>query len=313
MTWLEVQITTTNEAEEAVAQAFYDAGAGGVAIESQSDVYSVWDDPAVNLVDESLYERPTDVSVIRGYFPDGDRAEEKIREILIKISKLPAFGLDPGSGELSVQEIEEEDWANSWKKYFVPTKVSKDMIVVPSWEHYTPETGETVIDMDPGMAFGTGTHETTKLCVQAIEDYLRPQDTVIDVGCGTGILSIVAAKEGAGKVIGVDFDPVAIKTAGENSVKNGTDDVIELYEGNLLDSVDPELRADMVVANILAQAIVTLTPEVTNVLKEGGIFISSGIITEFLPDVLDALEQESFEILEERPLGEWHAVIAKKL
>ena len=114
-------------------------------------------------------------------------------------------------------------------------------------------------------------------------------------------------------MIGVDFDPVAIKTAGENSVKNGTDDVIELYEGNLLDSVDPELRADMVVANILAQAIVTLTPEVTNVLKEGGIFISSGIITEFLPDVLDALEQESFEILEERPLGEWHAVIAKKL
>jgi ribosomal protein L11 methyltransferase len=312
LTWLEVQITTTNEAEEAVTQAFYDAGADGVAIEAQRDVRAVWDDPTVNLVDESLFEGPSDVSVIRGYFPDGDKAEAKIREILMKIAKLPAFGLDPGSGELQVQEIEEEDWANSWKKYFVPTRVSRDMTVVPSWENYEPEEDETVIDMDPGMAFGTGTHETTKLCVQAIEDYLRPHDTVIDVGCGTGILSIAAAKHGAGRVIGVDLDPVAVKSAGDNSAKNHTDDIIELREGNLLDTVESDVRADLVVANILAQAVVSLTPDVTRIIHDGGIFISSGIISQFLDDVLQALEENGFDIIEKRQLGEWHAVIAKK-
>lgn len=311
MTWLEVQITTTGEAEEAVTQAFYDAGANGVAIESKDDVLSVWDDPTVNLVDEALFERPDDRSIIRGYFPDGDRAEEKIQEILVRIAKLPSFGLDPGDASLSIKAVE-EDWADSWKKYFVPTRVSRHCVVVPSWETYEPAQDEVIIHMDPGAAFGTGTHETTKLCVQAIEDYVRPGDRVIDVGCGTGILSIAAVQEGAAQAIGVDLDPLAIDASNENAERNGVMDACTFLEGNLLDQVDGSNPADVVIANILAQAVVGLTPDVVRVIRPGGIFISSGIIEPYVGDVSAALSASGFDLLETRKLGEWYALIAKK-
>lgn len=311
MTWLEVQITTTNEAEEAVTQAFYDAGANGVAIESKDDVLSVWDDPTVNLVDEKLFERPDDRSIIRGYFPDGDKADEKIQEILVRIAKLPSFGLDPGDASLSIKPVE-EDWADSWKKYFVPTRVSKHCVVVPSWETYDPAQDEVIIHMDPGAAFGTGTHETTKLCVQAIEDYVRPGDKVIDVGCGTGILSIAAVKEGAKEAVGVDLDPLAIDASNENAERNDVSEFCTFLEGNLLDKVDADEPADLVIANILAQAVVALTPDVVRVIRPGGIFISSGIIDPYVDDVKKALAENGFEVLDTRKLGEWYAVIAKK-
>lgn len=313
MIWSEVQITTTNEAEDAVAEAFYEAGAGGVAIESRDDVSGVWNDPCVNYIDEGLLARPAGTSVIKGYFPSDAQTDARVREILLKIAKMPECGLDPGSGELKIVEVADEDWANSWKKYFVPTKVSSDITVVPSWESYAPKEGETIIDMDPGMAFGTGTHETTRLCAEALEKYVAPGMSVVDVGCGTGILSIIAAKAGAGSVIAIDLDPVAVRVTRENAEKNGVADQIKLYEGNLLEALEDGVKADLVVANILAQAVIVLASEVGEILAEDGVFIASGIITEYLSDVVDALEENSFTVLETAQMGEWHQVTARKL
>ncbi len=305
-----MQITTTSEAEEAVTQAFYDAGANGVAIESRDDVVSLWDDPTVNLVDESLFDRPDDQSVITGYFPDEDKTEQKIQEILVKISKLPSFGLNPGEADLKVKPVE-DDWLNSWKKYFIPTKVSEHGVVVPSWENYDPEKDEYIIHMDPGMAFGTGTHETTKLCVQAIEDYVKEGDLLLDIGCGTGILSIAGVKSGANEAIGVDLDPLAVKASEENAELNSVTGQTTFIEGDLLSSLPEGTKADIVVANILAQVITTFVADLKEVLKPGGYFISSGIITQYLDLVLDALEENGFEVVEKRQMNDWHAVIAK--
>ncbi len=312
MIWSEVQITTSNEAEEAVAEAFYDAGAGGVVIESAQDVTDLWDDPTVNLIDEAILERPAGVSVIRGYFPVDEKSEARISEILVKTAKLPEYGIDPGSCELSISDVEDEDWAENWKQYFKPTHVAEHITVVPSWEDYTPSDKEKIIDMDPGMAFGTGTHETTRLCAQALEDFVKPGMRVVDVGCGTGILSIIAAKCGAEHVTGVDLDPLAVKASKENAVRNEVMDKLTLIEGDLVQQIEEREFADIVVANILAQAVMALTPDANALLKPGGLFLSSGIIGQYVEDVRTTLKNAGFDVLETRQLGEWYLVAARK-
>lgn len=313
MIWSEVQITTTPEAEEAVANAFYEAGAGGVAIESSLDLETLWGDPLVGYIDEELLNRPANTSLIRGYFPVDAKSDEKIQEILIKIAKLPEYGLNPGSGELKIVEVKDEDWENSWKKYFVATHVTPKFVVVPSWEEYSPNEGEQIIKMDPGMAFGTGTHETTKLCAELLEQYLEPGSIVADVGTGTGILAIIAAKLGADKVYAIDIDPIAIKVAKENVAKNDELDKVTLIEGDLLERLGKEVNLDIIVANILPRPIIELIPTANKVLPENGIFIGSGIINEALADVVEALEENSFTIQEIKQLGEWNAIAALRL
>lgn len=313
MIWSEVQITTTPEAEEAVAQAFYDAGAGGVAIESSVDLETLWGDPLVGYVDESLLERPKNSSLIRGYFPVEEDSNRKIQEILLKVAKLPEYGLNPGSGELKIVEVKDEDWENSWKKYFLATHVTPNFVIVPSWDEYEADEGEQIIKMDPGMAFGTGTHETTRLCAECLEQYVGSDSIVADIGTGTGILSIISALLGAKRVYAIDIDPIAVKVARENINKNSVEESIELVEGNLLDNIVLPDPVNIVVANILPRPIIELTPTAAEVLEENGIFICSGIINEALAEVIDALEENSFSIIETKQMGEWNAVVARKL
>ena len=311
MTWLEVQIETTMEAEEAIVNLFYEAGAQGVVIESTENLMMLKEDPTVNYIDESILNMDPDASIIRGYFNEELDCDECIHQLLTGIKKLPSYGLDPGSCELSITEMEEDDWANSWKKYYKPTKVGKRIVIKPTWEDYTAKDDEIIVNMDPGMAFGTGTHETTQLCVTKLEDYVHPGDLVLDIGCGTGILSIIAAELGCGRVIGVDLDPVAVKVARENIELNGFSDKIEIREGNLVEVIAEDEQADLIVANILAEAIIELADMIIPFLKKDGVFIASGIINDRLEAVLAKLETVGFEILNIEQMGEWNAVAAR--
>lgn len=311
MTWLEVQITTTLEAEEAVTELFYDVGAKGVVIESGDNLLMVQEDPTVNYIDEKLLAMDPDTSVVRGYFSSEQDCDECIHRLLTGIRKLPEYGLNAGECELSITEVEEDDWANSWKKYYKPTKVGKNIVIKPTWEPYTATENEIIVNMDPGMAFGTGTHETTQLCVAALETCVKEGDYVLDIGCGTGILSIVAGDLGAKEVIGVDFDPVAVKVAKENILLNHMEKKVSILEGNLLDVVDKNRQADVIVANILAEAIIELTDTIKPYLKPEGVFISSGIINDRRDAVLDKLQKENFEILKIEQMGEWNCIVAR--
>jgi len=310
MLWKEVQITTTLEAEEAVVNAFYESGAQGVVIQTLHEVLLIQQDPKVNFVDESLLEIDPDASIITGYFSGVTNTDEALYLLITRVKALPTFGINPGDCEMMITEIEEDDWANSWKKFYKPTKVGKSMVIKPTWEDYEPAEGDVVINIDPGMAFGTGTHETTQLCAIKLEEYIKPGDVVLDIGCGTGVLSLIAGKLKAKKVVAVDFDTLAVKIARENAELNDLGSMIEIREGNLLDVIDEV--ADVIVANILAEAIVELSGIIKPYLKEDGIFISSGIIIEKLTDVLIALENEGFKILYVQQMGEWVGVVAQK-
>ena len=313
MLWSEVQITTTPEAEDAITELFYEAGAGGVAIENSNDVNELWNNPLVGYIDESILNRPENTSLIRAYFPNDKETEKRIQEILIKISELPKYGLNTGSVELKILEVEDQDWENSWKKYFFATHVTKRFVVVPNWDKYKATENEEIINLDPGMAFGTGTHETTQLCANFLEKYCKENDIVIDVGTGSGILAIIAAKLGAREVIGIDLDPIAIKVAKENIHKNKVSDTVMIMEGDLLSQFNLTDTVDIIVANILPDPIIALLPQAASLLKKNGILICSGIIQNAQSRIIEKLEENSFSILRIKQKGEWIGIAALKL
>ena len=207
---------------------------------------------------------------------------------------------------VTTAEVFEEDWSTAWKQYYKPVKIGENIVIKPSWESYKGEEGEQVIELDPGMAFGTGTHETTQLCIKLLEKHVRRGDIVIDIGSGTGILGIVAAKLGSKKVIGVDIDPLAIKVAKENIMINQVEDMFKIREGYLFDQVKE--KGDIVVANIVTDVILNLIKDIRSYLNDGGIFIASGIILDRFEDLKLALEGDNIKILSVEKMGEWIAL-----
>ncbi|MBU5675663.1 50S ribosomal protein L11 methyltransferase [Alkaliphilus sp. MSJ-5] len=309
MKWIEVSIKTTTEAVEAVANVLYDAGVSGVVIEDPYDIILVnSDEKAWDYVDESLIDLEQG-AIVKGYIPESSDLVEKIDLIKQSISTLPEFGLNIGTGEVSTLEVNEEDWSTSWKKYYKPTKIGKDIVIKPTWEQYEAQEGEIIIEMDPGMAFGTGTHETTMMCVQQLEERISKESTVFDIGCGSGILSIVAAKLGAEKVIGVDFDEVAVNVAKKNVIENKVDDAVEIRHGNLMDVVKE--KADIVVANIIADIIILLSKDIKGFLNSDGLFIASGIILDKIDEVKKNLAVNGLEVIQVETLGEWAVIVSK--
>jgi ribosomal protein L11 methyltransferase len=223
------------------------------------------------------------------------------------IGKLAGFGLDPGRGEVAVRQVSEQDWANAWKEYYKPFRIGERIVIKPSWEDYSAQKGDLIIELDPGMAFGTGAHETTKMCIEMLEKYINNDTMVYDIGCGSGILSIASSKLGAKRVVGVDIDEVAVKASKENIKISGVSNV-EIKHGNMFDTL--EAKADIIVANIIADAIIGISGSVPEFLEKGGIFIASGIIHERLSDVKAALTRMNFNIAEVTEMGEWAAVAA---
>lgn len=307
MQWAEITVRTTQEATEAVANLFTEAGATGVIIEDPGLVEQYRSVGAWDYCDLPV-STETDVRVV-GYLPVLPELEEQLAEFRHRVSLLRDL-LDMGPGDITSRVVEEEDWANGWKKYYHPLRVGTRLVIKPSWEIFEATEQDLVIELDPGMAFGTGTHATTTLCMEAMETYLKPDMSVVDVGTGSGVLAIAAAKLGANPVLAVDLDPVAVRVAKENVETNLVADQVHVLHGDLLQKVTQP--ADMVVANIIANIIMGMVRDVPVILKPCGFFVASGIIDERLEEVKAAICQAGLSIIEIKQKDGWAAVIAQK-
>lgn len=254
-------------------------------------------------VDESVLELENERPSVTIYRDD----TEEERQFLGRISEKLKASLP--SCVTEQKTVCDDDWKDKWKEYFKPVKVTDRLVVKPTWEEYEKADGELVIEIDPGMAFGTGTHETTSLCLELIEKYMKPGDDVLDVGCGSGILAIAAGLLGANDVLGIEIDPVAVEIGKSNVRLNGLSENVKVIYGDLTKGVDFE--ADLVAANLMADIVKILSKDVAKHIKPGGIYISSGILAELAGDVGSVIEKCGFEIEEVRVKGEWCAIAAR--
>lgn len=315
MKWKKYTIQTTTQAEDLISSMLADLGIEGVQIEDNVPLSA---EDKEKLYIDILPELPPDegkASVI--FFLDAQQGQEMLLDrVREELDSLRAF-VDIGTAEISETETEDKDWINNWKQYF-KSFVIEDILIKPTWEE-TPKMGNCrcVIEIDPGTSFGTGKHETTQLCIRQLCKYLKPQDRVLDVGCGSGILSLVSLKLGAGSVTGTDIDQMCMEAAEDNMKANGLSmGQAVFYHGNLIDDAGFQEQVggsyDIVVANILADVIIPLTPVIPKRLKKGGIYITSGIIDFKEESVKQAVLEAGFEILEVCRQGEWVSISARK-
>lgn len=311
MNWTEVTVKTTTEAVEAISNILLEERCGGVMIEDPKDfLFQKKNELDWDYVEEKLFNKSTqDGVLIKTYIPEERNVLELVETIKAKISLLPSFGLDIGEGTVSLSNVNESDWANEWKKYYKPTKIGQQIVVKPTWEDYKEQEGDLIIELDPGMAFGTGTHETTTMCIRELEKYVDSTKRVFDIGCGSGILAITAAKLGAKEVVAGDLDEVAVRVSKENCQLNNVLEKVIVKYGSLFEVV--EGKADVIVANIIADIIKMLANDVSEFLNEDGIFISSGIIHAKTDEVVESLEKNGFVIVDIVKLGEWSAIVSK--
>ena len=313
MDWMEITVLTTTAGADMVSQILMDAGSSGTMIEDKNDVAAnqrpegQWD-----IIDEAIAQRIGDDVKVTGYYEVDASLNDRVRMIEGEIRRVKGLdlGFDAGKLEILQQTFAEEDWAENWKKSFKPLRLGRHMLIKPGWCDCAVEPGDKVIEIDPGMAFGTGTHETTGMCVELVEKYVRPGSTDIDVGTGTGILAIAAAHMGAKDVLATDLDTMAVKVATENVAKNGFADTIRTRCGDLLEAVDE--TADVVVANIIADVIRMLAAPVRAHILPGGRFICSGIARERKDEVVQALMDAGYQHLDIREKGEWAAIEAER-
>jgi ribosomal protein L11 methyltransferase len=311
MKWSEISIHTTNEAVEPISHILHEAGASGVVIEDPFELTKEREDQFGEIYQLNPDDYPEEGVVMKAYLPVNSFLGETVEGIKDAINNLLVYDIDLGLNNISISEVNEEEWATAWKKYYNPVKISEKFTIVPTWETYEPvSSDEKIIELDPGMAFGTGTHPTTVLCIQAIERTVKPQDKVIDVGTGSGVLSIAAAMLDAKEVLALDLDEVAVESAKLNIKLNKVHPTVTVKQNNLLKNVEGPV--DVVVANILAEVIVRFTDDVYRVLENGGTFISSGIISMKKQEVKDALIKSGFKIEETMMMEDWVAFIAKK-
>ncbi|MGH2318185.1 50S ribosomal protein L11 methyltransferase [Planococcus sp. SE5232] len=311
MKWSELAIHTTNEAIEAVSNIMHEAGASGVVIEDSEDLTKEREDRFGEIYSLDPEDFPVDGVVLKAYLPVNSFLGETIEAIKSAINNLVAFDINLGKNEVTISEVNEEEWATSWKKYYHPVKISKRFTIVPTWETYNPvSSDELIIELDPGMAFGTGTHPTTVMSLQALEKIVQPDDRVIDIGTGSGVLAIGAALLSAKEVYALDLDEIAVKAAGINVKLNKVQDIVTVEEGNLVDKIDQP--GDVVVANILAEVIMSFTDDAFGIVKPGGRYITSGIIAAKKNDVKKALEASGFVIEDVMMMEDWVTIISKK-
>ncbi|WP_247905897.1 50S ribosomal protein L11 methyltransferase [Streptococcus anginosus] len=305
-TWQELTITVSREAEEAVSNILIDLGSQGVAIDDSAD-YLGEAGPFGEVLPQ--VEQLNTVG-ITAYYPETENLEMIRQEVKERLAQLRDFGLEIGKTQLTTQQLAEEDWADNWKKYFEPARITHDLTIVPSWTDYEAGPSEKVIKLDPGMAFGTGTHPTTKMSLFALEQVLRGGETVLDVGTGSGVLSIASSLLGAKDLYAYDLDDVAVRVAQENIALNAGTENIHVAAGDLLKGVD--IEADVIVANILADILVNLTDDAYRLLKDEGYLIMSGIISEKWNLVRESAETAGFFLETHMIQGEWNACVFKK-
>ena len=307
MNWLEISYHATQVNYELVSQVFIDAGSKGVLLEDSNTPNEIPADRFGEIYRLDVDDYPSEGVIVKGYIADTPQAEVTLDHIKTKL-----FELAPESVKtFIVSTLAETDWENSWKDHYEPIHISEKLVIKPSWLPRTEDNRIVEILLDPGMAFGSGTHETTRLCLQLLEQYIKSDTKVIDVGTGSGILAIAAAKLGATNVYGVDLDEMAVIRAKENMILNECDFLIET--NNLMDGVRVlEWQPSLIIANILAPIIIGMLGDVSAVLATGNLFICSGIITEEKDEVVDALTKTDFTVLEILKENGWIAIVSCK-
>lgn len=313
--WIQATIYTTAEGIEPVSGRLYQLGITGLEIEDETDFKTFLEENrgAWDYVDEDLMEAMSGETNIKIYVTDNAAGRETLCEVERTLNELATFDAEKcfGSLRMELAGIDEEDWANNWKQYFKPLSIGEKILVLPEWEKLDAPTDRTVFVINPGMSFGTGSHHTTKLCLEHLEKYIKPGMEVLDLGCGSGILSAVALLLGAKSATAVDIDPNAANIARENARKNGiSEENYRVFAGNVL--TDEKLvkkiadrQYDLVLANIVADVIIALAPKVPPLLKEDGVYITSGIITERGDEVKEACKASGLLQTAEDRSGDW--------
>ncbi|MDD3242173.1 MAG: 50S ribosomal protein L11 methyltransferase [Eubacteriales bacterium] len=311
MDWKEVTVRTTTWGGDVVSDFMLQAGAQGTAIEDRAEVEEQASMPRDwDLIDENILASMDEDVLVRAWFPADERFPDTLAFLRASLdaSRTPE-GIDMGKLTMEVEGVKDEDWENTWRQYYKPFEVGERLLVCPEWEQADPK-GRLLLRMEPGMAFGTGTHETTFMCLELAQEYVKAGDRVYDIGCGTGILGAAALMLGAGSVTAVDRDPIAVDAARVNAALNGLQGRIDARQGNLLD--DLEEPADLIFANIIAEVVAFMAPDAAAKLKCGGVLICSGIIRAKHAEVAQALEAAGFAIEQTKNKGEWVAMAARR-
>lgn len=294
--WAEVSIQTTHEATDVVAEIYHDIGAQGVVIEDPELLNSYIDSGMWDFSDIERAEQ-TDIVTIKAYLPADEDLDERLRSFELRIREFQereGDDMEKGSCRITWKPVQDEDWADNWKQYFHPEKVGGMIVIKPTWEDYTASPDDIVVELDPGSAFGTGTHPTTAMCIRELEKLVRGGMRVFDVGTGSGVLAITAAKLGAGEVVAMDYDKTSVGIAAENIAQNGVASLVKTGVSDKLHSF--EGKADLIVANIIADIVIDLLAEVDEHLARGGHLLASGIISERLADVTEACQMHHLTV-----------------
>ena len=303
MEWTDIRLTVAKaDADNAEAVATMIAE-GGIYIEDYSDIeQQVAEIAHVDLIEQELLDKPRDTVIIHIYLEPGASPVEMLALIA---ARMEAAGI---AYAVETEGVEQEDWQNGWRKYYHPMDIGSRLAIVPSWQEY--DTDRVKLILDPGLAFGTGGHETTSLCLEALDQRVRGGERVLDIGTGSGILAIAALKLGAASAEGVDIDPVAVRTAGENAALNGVADKLTVLVGDLSDKASG--KYDIITANIVANAIISLAPSVPGLMADGAAFIASGIIDSRKDEVIAALEKAGLSVQEVKEKRGWECIVCKR-
>ena len=303
--WTQIKVTVDSKNLDA-ATSVMSMVTNSLMIEDYSDVERELDGVYGDLIDEELLKKDRTKASVSAFLGTDAGVADHVAYIKERLSSLGVgFGIE-------LDGVCEEDWADSWKQYYKPIKTGKRIVIVPVWEKYEKQDGEIIVLMDPGMAFGTGTHETTRLCAALLEKYVRKGDRMLDVGCGSGILAICASKLGASECFACDIDPVSVKVAEENTVLNGTPNVTCRVSDLLSAVVRPEGGFDVCCANIVADVIIRLAPDIGKYLSDDAVLIVSGIIVERRGETVSALEEAGFEVFDDETENGWYCAAVRK-
>ena len=308
MDWIELIIHTTTEGTDRISDLLMDAGASGTMIEDRSDIpdpdkpHGIWE-----IIDPGLISNMPEDVLVHAWFEENASIHSLLESIQGRLSEMSASQTGLGSLKLELRSVNDSAWTDIWKKYCKPFYAGRHLVVKPTWEPFEPQPDDLIIEIDPGMAFGSGTHETTGMCLALLEETISGGEEVIDVGTGSGILSIGAALLGAGHVLAIDIDPDAVKVASENIRNNNVSDIVTVQQGDLLEQVSAV--GDICVANIISDVIIAFAAPLRNHIRPGGHFICSGIVSSRSDEVASALTAAGYDILRKETRGEWTAFL----
>lgn len=322
MDWIKVSIFTTSKGIEPVSGRLYQLGIAGIEIEDEQDFNDFLEENKQywDYVDEELVEKMKGETKVKTYVSDDTEGRELLLAIKSTLSELKALDDNNEFGrlEIEIDSMTEQDWANNWRQYFHTMEIGEKVMIKPEWEELKEPTDRVVFNIEPGMSFGTGSHYTTQLCIEALEKYIKPDVNMLDLGCGSGILSIISLLLGAEKAVAVDIDPNAVDTAYQNADRNNIDrSKYTVLSGNVVTDTDIQTeisknKYDVVAANIVADVIIALAPKAKEYMSDDGVFITSGIITDRADDVKETLEENGFEIITVNQRKDWVSMVCRQ-